>query len=713
MDVIIAPESGFCYGVKRAVELAKKCAGEKDGPVYSLGPLIHNRQVVEELVREGVRVIDRLGQAEPGSKVIIRSHGVGPEVLAEAEKLGIKTVDATCPFVARAQRIAGKVTAAGIQAVVVGDADHPEVKGIVGWTGGRALVLGGPEEARKQNFPAKVGVLAQTTQTRENFDAVVGTIKEKCPEVEVYDTICNATGERQKSTAELARKVDVMVVVGGRNSSNTAKLAALSAAQGTTTYQVETAGDLEAQWFIGRGTAGIAAGASTPQWIIEEVERRMKELGEMAVKENDGEIIEHGHEVEAEKHAAAAAPEEPVEAATESTAVADLDEPAKEGGMRDAVDIKSVRPGDIVTGVVVQVNPDEVLVDVGAKSEGVIPLRELSSFEVSSPHDVVKVGDKIDVYVVKSEDNEGRLILSKERADAEKTWAFLEENLESGDPVEGTVREVVKGGLLVDIGVRAFLPASLVERGYVEDLSKFLDQKISAKVIELNRARKKVILSRKAVLEEEYLRHREEMFNNLKERQVVRGTVRRLTSFGAFVDIGGIDGLLHISEMAWHRVSHPSEVVRVGDEVDVMILRIDRENEKISLGLKQVLQNPWDNVAEKYPVGKVIQARIVRLAPFGAFVQLEPGVEGLVHISHLADRHVEKPDDVVKEGQEVAVKVLSMDSKEKRIRLSIREAEREKGPRPTKAAEEPKIHEAGEGGNVTIGDLVGDIFDQK
>ncbi|MCL6609922.1 MAG: bifunctional 4-hydroxy-3-methylbut-2-enyl diphosphate reductase/30S ribosomal protein S1 [Peptococcaceae bacterium] len=712
MDVLVARGAGFCYGVKRAVDLAVKCAGDRDGPVYSLGPLIHNRQVVEELAGSGVRVIDSLGQAEPGSTVIIRSHGAGPGVKAEAEKMNLVMVDATCPFVARAQEIAREITDAGVQAVLVGDAGHPEVKGIVDWTDGRAMVVGGPEEARRQNFPEKVGVLAQTTQTRLNFNAVVDVLREKCREVEVYNTICGATGERQKSTVDLARKVDVMVVVGGKNSSNTANLAALSAAQGTPTYQVETAGELEARWFKGKKTAGITAGASTPQRIIEEVERRMKELGEMAVKENEGGIIEPGKEVES-GNPVETAPQEPAETENAGNDPANLEGPMKEGGMGDAVDIKSVRPGDIVTGVVVQVNPDEVLVDIGSKSEGVIPLRELSSFEVASPHDVVKVGDKIDVYVVKSEDNEGRLILSKERADADKAWAVLEEKMHSGQPVEGTVKEVVKGGLLVDVGVRAFLPASLVDRGYVEDLSKFLDQKITARVIELNRARKKVILSRKIVLEEEYARKREEMFQNLGENQVVRGTVRRLTSFGAFVDIGGVDGLLHISEMAWHRVNHPSEVVKVGDEVDVMILRIDRENEKISLGLKQVLPNPWDNVAEKYPAGKVVQARVVRLAPFGAFVQLEPGVEGLVHISHLADRHVEKPDEVVKEGQEVAVKVLSVDQKEKRIRLSIREAEKERSPRQPKVQDEPKVHEAGDGGNVTIGDLVGDIFEQK
>lgn len=395
-------------------------------------------------------------------------------------------------------------------------------------------------------------------------------------------------------------------------------------------------------------------------------------------------------------------------------AEAAAEEPVKDGGMGDAVDIKPVRTGEIVTGVVVQINQDEVLVDVGSKSEGVISLRELACCDVTSPHDIVKVGDKIDVFVLKSEDKEGRIILSKEKADAEKTWGVLEEHLESGEIVNGIVREVVKGGLLVDVGVRAFLPASLVDRVYVEDLSKFLGQEISAKVIELNRPRKKVILSRKALLEEEYAKNREGMFENLQEKQVVRGVVRRLTNFGAFVDIGGLDGLLHISEMAWYRINHPSEIVKVGDEVDVMILRIDRDNEKISLGLKQVMGNPWEGVEDKYPVGAIINAKVVRLAPFGAFVQLEPGVEGLVHISHLAERHIAKPDEVVSEGQEVTVKVLSVDPEEKRIRLSIREVQKApREPRAPRAAESQKPEQQNDGGNVTIGDLVGNIFDKK
>lgn len=382
-----------------------------------------------------------------------------------------------------------------------------------------------------------------------------------------------------------------------------------------------------------------------------------------------------------------------------------------EEGMKDAVEVKAVRHGEVVRGTVVHVGQDEVMVDIGAKSEGVIPIRELSCCEITSPQDVVKVGDEIEVYVLKAEDNEGKLILSKEKADAEKAWAVLEEVLESRAPVKGVVREVVKGGLLVDVGVRAFLPASLVERGYVEDLTKYLGQEIKARVIELNRPRKKVILSRKSVLEEEFAVLRQERLGSLQEGEVVRGEVRRLTQFGAFVDIGGVDGLLHISEMSWHRINHPSEVVKVGDDLDVKVLKVDRENEKISLGLKQVLPNPWDTVSEKYPVGSIVKAKVVRLAPFGAFVQIEPGVEGLVHISHLADRHVAKPDEVVSEGEEVDVKVLSVDPAEKRIRLSIREVAKEKQTRETQdySSKQQDSSEV-----ITIGDMVGkDLFERS
>ncbi|WP_449240765.1 bifunctional 4-hydroxy-3-methylbut-2-enyl diphosphate reductase/30S ribosomal protein S1 [Desulfoscipio gibsoniae] len=692
MKVKVAAKAGFCFGVKRAVEMARKSLHDRDGPVYTLGPLIHNDQVTGALAHEGIGSVNNVDEIEGPGTVIIRSHGVVPEVLRRAEQKGLDLVDATCPFVRKVQQTVHDLVQQAIPVVVVGDPRHPEVQGIVGWSGGRAIVVADAEQAKKLGKFTQVGVVAQTTQRQDNFDAVVKVLKDSGSRVKVCNTICSATAERQKEALKLAQQVDAVLVLGGRNSANTAKLAQICRTAGKPVYWVETAEEIDFAWLKGLRTVGVTAGASTPGWIIEEVCCRMMDFEETNKEEVMETQVEDQSAVEAE-------PQEDMKQE-----------------MEDAVEVKNLRNGDIVTGVVVQVNQDEVLVDVGAKSEGVIPVRELSNFSVDSPQDVVKVGDEIKVYVLKSEDNEGRVILSKEKADAEEAWARLEENMNEGQLVSGSVREVVKGGLLVDVGVRAFLPASLVDRGYVEDLSKYLNMEIDAKVIELNRARRKVILSRKAVLEEEYARNREELLANLEEGQVVKGVVRRLTNFGAFVDIGGVDGLLHISEMAWYRINHPSEVVQVGDELHVKVLRVDRENEKVSLGLKQVLANPWDNVEEKYPVGSVINAKVVRLAPFGAFVQLEPGVEGLVHISHLADRHVATPDEVVAENEEIRVKVLSVDSEEKRIRLSIREVDREKPSKPGPREYQPKKQEippANDGGTVTIGDLVGDIFENK
>lgn len=392
----------------------------------------------------------------------------------------------------------------------------------------------------------------------------------------------------------------------------------------------------------------------------------------------------------------------------------ELDQMNGEEGMSEALEVKAPQTGELVKGIVVQVSMDEVMVDVGAKSEGVIPRKELACYGVDNPQELIKVGDEIECIVIKAEDKEGNLILSKERADAEKAWGSLEQAMEDGTIIKGVVHEAVKGGLLVNVGMRAFLPASLVDRGYVEDLANYLNKEVEVRVVEMNKQRKKVVVSRKSVLVEEYARKREELLANLQEGQVVKGIVRRLTQFGAFVDLGGLDGLLHISEMSWHRVNDAKEVVQVGDELEVMVLKIDHANEKISLGLKQVLPNPWDNIEEKYPVGNVFPAKVVRLAPFGAFVQLEPGVEGLVHISHLADRHVAKPDEVVTEGEVVNVKVLSIETGEKRIRLSIREVDSEgrpaREPRQRKQeVTEPKVEEAKQD-NLTLGDVFGDMF---
>ncbi|SHK47997.1 bifunctional 4-hydroxy-3-methylbut-2-enyl diphosphate reductase/30S ribosomal protein S1 [Desulforamulus aeronauticus] len=667
MQVKVANKAGFCYGVKRALDLALTEASNNAGPIYTLGPLIHNPQVVRDLALQGIQELSDLDQAEGGT-VIIRSHGVGPEVLEKSEQKKIKLLDATCPFVARAQKYAREMTEEGIPVYILGDPGHPEVQGILGWTKGKGIVVESADEISRVEHP-RVGVVAQTTQPLTNYQRLVEAFQKQGVEVDARNTICHATGERQQAAWELAQEVDVVVVVGGKTSANTKKLAKLCEETGTPTYHIESAEELRQEWFRDCRKVGLTAGASTPDAIIEEVKRRMSELDQMT----------NGDEA-----------------------------------MDPAMEVKSPRTGELVKGVVVQVSNDEVLVDIGAKSEGVIPRKELAFYGVDNPHDLVKLGDEIECVVIKAEDNEGKILLSKTRADAEKAWDNLEQAMENGTIIKGTVREVVKGGLLVDVGVRAFMPASLVERGYIDDLAKFLNQEVEVRIIEMVKARKKVVVSRKVVLEEQNARKREELLATLQEGQVVKGTVRRLTNFGAFVDLGGLDGLLHISEMSWQRINHPQEVVKVGDELEVAVLKVDRENEKISLGLKQVLPNPWDTIEEKYPVENIFPAKVVRLAPFGAFVQLEPGIEGLVHISHLADHHVEKPEDVVKEGEEVKVKVLSIDKTEKRIRLSIREVNSEGRPareaRPHKQeapAAEPVAEQIPEE-KITLGDIIGD-----
>ena len=739
MNVKVATRAGFCFGVQRAVEAARRALHDRDGPVYSYGPLIHNDQVTDMLINEGLNIIEDIDEVTGPGTLVIRSHGVVPEIYRCAEEKGLTVVDTTCPFVRKAQRIAQDLIKQGVPVVIVGDPDHPEVQGIVGWAEGKAQVAANAGQAKQLAKHPVLGVIAQTTQCYENFNQVVQVLENGDSRVQVHNTICSATVERQQDALALAKRVEVILVLGSEKSANTTKLADICRTAGKPVYRIETAEEIDFAWLKGLHSVGITAGASTPGWIIEEVyclmmdfeEQKEEKVEETCTEENCSECActeasskEKACGEEGCCNASASdvcdVADEAVKAESEEQLVEESDDLSNQNqddmsqGMEDAVEVKNLNNGDIVTGTVVQVNHDEVLVDVGAKSEGVVSLRELSNFNVDNPQDVVKVGDEIRVYVIKSEDNEGRIILSKTRADAEEAWANLEDDLNAGRIISGVVREVVKGGLLVDVGVRAFLPASLVDRGYVEELNKYLETEINVKVIEINRSRRKVILSRKAVLDEEFFKQRKEMMDNLAENQLLDGIVRRLTNFGAFVDIGGIDGLLHISEMAWFRIAHPSEIVQVGDEVQVMVLRVDKDNEKVSLGLKQVQPNPWDDIEERYAKDSIIDAKVVRLAPFGAFVQLEPGVEGLVHISHLAERHVATPDEVVHEDEEIKVKVLSVDAKEKHIRLSIREVDRVKpskmAPKEPQLPKQEVVSTSNDGGTATIGDLVGDIL---
>ena len=667
MKTILAQKAGFCFGVKRALDLAMKTARETNNSIYTLGPLIHNPQVVEDLSKKGIKVVQDISDI-PDGVIIVRSHGVGPEIFEKAREMGLHIIDATCPFVKKAQELAKELNDQGYQVVVVGDKEHPEVTGIIGWTGHRGMVVETPEQAENLQPMQKIGIISQTTQPEENFNRIVATLEQKSVDIQTYNTICHATRDRQEAAVQLAKKVDVMLVIGGKNSANTLKLARLCTETGTPTHHIETAAEINEDWLDGKDIIGITAGASTPDWIIEEVNRYMEDITN---QENEKRLLE------------------------------------------EALVLKQLHQGDVVKGIVVQVGDDEVLVDVGGKSEGVVPLRECSCCDLRSPRDIFQIGDEIEVAVISVKDDEGKILLSKRKADAEKAWDVLKQAMEEKTVVEGIVTEVVKGGILVDIGVQGFMPASLVERGYVAELGKFVGEKLSAMVLEVNRESRKVILSRKAILEEEYRSKKTALWTELEEGQVRKGVVRRLTNFGAFVDLGGTDGLLHISEMAWYRVGHPSEILKENDEIEVFVLSVDKSTEKISLSLKKILPSPWHAIEEKYAVGSVVTGKVIRIAPFGAFVELEPGVDGLIHISQFSDKRINTPTDVVKVGDEVTAKITEIDLEKHKIGLSVRQLKKDQEITEGAIELEKVQQQQQEVAAQTIGEALGDKIIQE
>lgn len=649
MDIKLAPNAGFCFGVRAAINKGEKLIEEGKGPIATLGPLIHNPQEVARLESLGIRSYDELDDIQE-QNVLIRTHGVAPSVYREIENAGHTYFDCTCPKVKKVQQLAREHAEAGYQVLILGDRNHPEVMAIVGWTNDTAIVFISLDELKALSLDGKkICLVSQTTEKLERFESAVAYLESlSLEELVIHNTICAATRDRQSDASALASQVDLMVVIGGYNSANTCKLVSICQDVGVTTKHVESAADLQDEWFDGIDKIGLTAGASTPDWIIREVIDKMEEL-----------TMEQGLE-------------------------------------QGYGTLEPLNLYDVVTGTVVKINSDEVMVDVGGKSEGVIPIKELSFQKDPDVEEIVKVGDEIQVMVIKMENNEGHMVLSKKRADQEKAMDELQQKFENGEVIEAKVVSDVKGGVIVDIGARGFVPASHLDTKYVDDIKSFVGNTYRFKIIEFdpNPENRKIILSRRAVLEEEEKAAREAFWTNIEEGQILKGRVQRIANFGAFVDLGGVDGLLHISEMGWGRVKQPTDVVSVGDEIEVYVLNADREKGKISLSLKKLIANPWDNAAEKYPAGTVVTGKVVRIAPFGAFVALEDGVDGLVHISQIAWEHVDKVEDALAIGQEVQVKVLEVDEDRKRISLSIKELKErpvvEKPAAPAKPKRQPK-----------------------
>lgn len=648
LHIHLADNAGFCYGVKRAVDLAVDASIE-DGPWHTLGPLVHNREVTNFLADKGVACAAEVSDIATGG-VIIRSHGVPPEVLSEIEARGLGIIDATCPNVRHIQELARKLADDHFQVVIVGDKDHPEVNGIMGWAGGNAVVAGLREEVSDLPANNKIAVICQTTIRESEYQQIVEELISHAREIRGYNTICNASIRRQQAAAELASHVDVMVVVGDRDSSNTRSLVKICEGREVATYQIETAAELRREWFEGKEDVGVTAGASTPDWVIKEVLSWMSELESNAAQDEQNVSTSGNQEF----------------------TFAELEAEMAES-------MKEVEKGTILKGRVIQVGQDEVMVDVGGKSEGIIPLRELAVQEIKSPSEVVAVGDEIDVMVLRWDDD-GTILVSKRRVDQEAALDVLEEAANEGKTVTGKVLKTIKGGLLVDVGVTGFLPASQVEDGFVRDMEKYVGQELSCEILEFNRQKRRgsqVVLSRSRLIAKEKEARKQEFWDKISEGQIRKGVIKRITDYGAFIDLGGFEGLLHVSEIDHARVARPEDVLTEGEEIEVFVLGVDRETERVSLSRKKVLPSPWQKIAETVNVGDILTGTVVRLAQFGAFVELAPGIDGLVHISQLADRRVAKTEDVVQVGQEVKVKVISMDAEAKRIGLSIKEAELE------------------------------------
>ena len=630
MEILLAKSAGFCFGVQRAVDTAYKHADEKN--VYTYGQIIHNEEVVGDLAKHGVKILedDELDQIKD-SKVIIRSHGAEKRVYDILEKNGNEIIDATCPFVKKIHNIVMDECGKGHTVIIIGDGKHPEVKGIMGWCMSEPVVIGTEEEAEKfvqsclngEYKPSEnISIVSQTTFNYRKFHNVVDIIRNKLYNVTDYKTICNATSVRQREAQEIASKVDAMIVIGGRNSSNTQKLYEISKKECENTYYIQTLVDLDLTTFESVSRVGITAGASTPNKLIKEVHGRMDEMNFAELLEND-----------------------------ESRG--------------------SIKTGEIVEGRVIDVKPDEIIVDISYKSDGVIPRNEYTNTPNADLTELVHVGDAITAKVVKTNDGEGSVLLSYKRVAAEKANEKLEAALESGEILTGKVVQVVSGGLNVMYDeTRVFIPASLVSDTYEKNLDKYLDQDVEFILTEYQPKKRRIIGNRKQIIVARKAEAAKELFDRIEVGMTVEGVVKNVTSFGAFIDLGGADGLLHISEMSWGRVEDPKSVLKVGDKVKAFIKNID--GEKIALSLKFDDTNPWLNADEKYAPGTVVTGKVARMADFGAFIELEPGVDALLHVSQISYDHVNKPEDVYKVGDVVEAEVVECNAADKKISLSVK-----------------------------------------
>ena len=639
MTIRVAKTAGFCFGVKRAVEIVYNMLDEGKR-VCTLGPIIHNMEMVNELKERGCNSIDSVEECPEGATVVIRSHGVGKNVYDKLSELGIDYVDATCPFVKKIHRIVKQAGEQNIPVLIAGNKNHPEIQGIMGHCAGDCFTFNSDDELNEliPKIPFEknndVFVVAQTTFSKKEWKKCLKTVKKVYTNAKIFDTICKATSERQEEAEEISSGSDLMIVIGDRHSSNTAKLYDICSRQCGRTFLIETAKELDKNLVSISRSIGVTAGASTPARIIKEV------LDTMSEEIKSSETVET----------------ESFEAMLEES-------------------LKNFNTNERVMGTVISIAPNEVIVDVGRKQSGFIPADELSNDPTLKPEDVVKVGDEVELLIMKTNDAEGTIMLSKRRVDAQKGWEELKELAETNEVLTGKVASVVKGGVIVVYNDnRVFIPASQATASRDESLEELVGQEVQFRLIEVSQKgrMRRVVGSIRSVLREQRAAQRATFWETCEVGKHYTGVVKSLTSYGAFVDLGGVFGMIHISELSWTHIKNPSEVVAVGDKVEVYVKEINEETKKISLGYKDPDANPWEILRRDYPIDTVVDATIVGLTTFGAFANVIPGIDGLIHISQIANQRIEKPEDVLKVGDKVKAKIIAIDFDKKRVSLSIR-----------------------------------------
>ena len=651
--ILVAGTAGFCFGVDRAVKIVYNNLNSRNN-VVTLGPIIHNQSVVSDLESKGVEVVNDVSEVKPGQTVIIRSHGVSSDVYKRLDELSVNVVDATCPFVARIHNICLEHSHRGYTMLIAGDKDHPEVIGIKGHCEGKAFVFSTDKELeeifKQLSKDEKIAVVSQTTFNKSVWDELKNKVLNAFDDVLVFDTICSATAKRQNEAMELAKSVDIMLIVGGRHSSNTLKLKEVCS-QYCRTYLVEDYKELYDLDCSNVKFVGISAGASTPAYIIKEVERTMTEILNNEENFNFEEAVEQS--------------------------------------------FKKIYIGAKLTGTVTAVNKSEALVDIGVKSTGIIPASEITDDVTKRPEEVLAVGDTVDVIVLKTNDQEGIVTLSKKKVDAMVGFETIKNAKEDGSVLTGVVNKVVKGGVLVSTnGVSVFIPAGQTGISKGGSLDDLLKSEVNFKIIDVEERRNRAVGSIRAVLREEREKARVAFFETAQAGQVRTGTVKSITEYGAFVDLGGVDGLVRKPDLTWKRIKHPSDAVSIGDEVEVTIKDIDAENGKVSLVMKKDEDNPWTIFNRNFGVGQEIKVTIVSITSFGAFARIIEGIDGLIHISQIANKRVDNVADFLEVGDEVNVKITEIDAEQKRVSLSIRALLPEDEDEPAESEDEPETESA-------------------